>query len=97
MKKKILLCAVIALAVMLTAILAACSGNTYQASVEGIDGASISDVGKEGVISAIKEGGSASYERLPSPLPTSRRISWSKYPQRNARRISYSNLPRALP
>ena len=49
-----------ALAVMLTAILAACSGNTYQASVEGIDGASISDVGKEGVISAIKEGGSAS-------------------------------------
>lgn len=62
MKKKILLCAVIALAVMLTAILAACSGNTYQASVEGIDGASISDVGKEGVISAIKEGGSASYD-----------------------------------
>ena len=62
MKKKILLCAVIALAVMLTAILAACSGNTYQASVEGIDGAAISDAGKEGVISAIKEGGSASYD-----------------------------------
>ncbi len=62
MKKKIILCAVMALAVMLTAILAACSGNTYQASVEGIDGAAISDAGKEGVISAIKEGGSASYD-----------------------------------
>lgn len=62
MKKKILLCTVIALAVLLTAIMVACSGNTYQASVEGIDGASISDVGKEGVISAIKEGGSASYD-----------------------------------
>ena len=63
MKKKIILCAIIALAVMLTAILAACSGGkTYQASVEGIDGATISDAGKEGVISAIKEGGSASYD-----------------------------------
>ena len=63
MKKKILLCAIIALAVMLTAILAACSGGkTYQATVEGIDGATISDAGKEGVISAIKEGGSASYD-----------------------------------
>ena len=63
MKKKILLCAVIALAVLLTAILAACSGgNTYQATVEGIDCATISDAGKEGVISAIKEGGSASYD-----------------------------------
>ena len=63
MKKKILLCAIIALAAMLTAILAACSGGkTYQASVEGIDGAAISDAGKEGVISAIKEGGSASYD-----------------------------------
>lgn len=94
MKKKILLCAIIALAVMLTAILAACSGGkTYQATVEGIDDATISDAGKEGVISAIKEGGSASYDlTLPNKYdPATVKLTVDGQPISTTLNIQYDN------
>lgn len=73
MNKKVLLCAVVALVVILTAILVACSGGkTYSVDIEGIDGASLtdagtyisSDAGSGTVISPVKEGAEASYDLI---------------------------------